>query len=449
MVNQKFGAILNMRTNKKNKRILSADASASLSLIIARIVYGVNWFNVSAIFPLIALEFSKDVSLLGSISAAFFIGIGLLQIPAGIFAVKYNPRISAIAGITISSTAVLLCGVVFSSSQLIWLRFIVGFGMAFFFSSAVILIARYGKRGFPGFSIGVMNSAHSMGGIIGIFAWIIIAQMVGWRLSLILSGILGLVTALLMIITIPRSNTTLRYDARMDNKHYQPAIKTEKFKISDALRVLSNRTLVCLGIILIGIQAAWAVELTFIVIYLENLGVLAEIAGIIASLPLIFAIVSAPLIGGFYDKVRDTRTVLLICGVGTSMAIAGLSLGSLYLIITSVILTGFFSGGAFTVVYEKARTLLIEGIPDHRNNATTTLEANRRNNRDKGNLINNPSYYDTLKVAWVNGLSLIGVLWMPIAFSYIAEESSFELAWILSAIVTALFILVPISKLSK
>jgi predicted MFS family arabinose efflux permease len=438
-----------MRTNKKNKRILSADASASFSLIIARIVYGINWFNVSAIFPLIALEFSKDVSLLGSISAAFFIGIGLLQIPAGIFAVKYNPRISAIVGITISSTAALLCGLVFSSSQLIWLRFIVGFGMAFFFSSAVILIARYGKKGFPGFSIGVMNSAHSMGGIIGIFAWIIIAQMVGWRLSLIMSGVLGLVTALLMIITLPRSNMTLRYDARMDNKDYQPATKTEKMKISDALRVLSNRTLVYLGIILIGIQAAWAVELTFIVIYLENLGLPAEIAGIIASLPLIFAIVSAPLIGGFYDKVRDTRTVLLICGVGTSMAVAGLSLGSLYLVITSVILTGFFSGGAFTVVYEKARTLSIEGIPDQRNNATNTLEANRRNNSDKGNFISNPSYYDTLKVAWVNGLSLIGVLWMPIVFSYIAEESSYELAWILSAVVTALFILVPISKLSK
>ena len=438
-----------MRTNKKDKRILSADASASFSLIIARIVYGINWFNVSAIFPLIALEFSKDVSLLGSITAAFFIGIGLLQIPAGIFAVKYNPRISAIVGITISSTAALLCGLVFSSSQLIWLRFIVGFGMAFFFSSAVILIARYGKKGFPGFSIGVMNSAHSMGGIIGIFAWIIIAQMVGWRLSLIMSGVLGLVTALLMIMTLPRSNMTLRYDARMDNKDYPPATKTEKMKISDALRVISNRTLVYLGIILIGIQAAWAVELTFIVIYLENLGLPAEIAGIIASLPLIFAIVSAPLIGGFYDKVRDTRTVLLICGVGTSMAIAGLSLGSLYLVITSVILTGFFSGGAFTVVYEKARTLSIEGIPDQRNNATNTLEANRRNNPDKGNFISNPSYYDTLKVAWVNGLSLIGVLWMPIIFSYIAEESSYELAWILSAVVTALFILVPISKLSK
>ncbi len=440
-----------MRTNKKNKMILSSDAKASFSLIFARIVYGINWFNIYAIFPLIALEFNNDVSLLGSISAAFFMGIGLFQIPAGIFAAKYNPRISAIVGITISSMAALLCGLVFSSSELIWLRFIVGFGMAFFFSSAVILIARHGKRGFPGFSIGLMNSAHSMGGIIGIFAWIIIAQMVGWRISLMLSGILGLVTALFMIMTIPRSDITLGYDARLDNKDSQPAKKAEKLKILDVLRVLSNRTLLYLGIILIGIQAAWAVELIFIVVYLENLGFSAELAGTIASLPLIFAIVAAPIIGGLHDKVRDTRTLLLICGIGTSMAIVGLSLGSLYLTITSVILTGFFSGGAFTVVYERARTLLIEGIPDHRNNATTTtLGANRRNiHNKKDNLLNYPSYYDTLKVAWVNGLSLIGVLWIPLIFTYVAEENSYELAWILSAAVTALFILVPLSKLSK
>jgi MFS family permease len=429
---------------------LGSDDSASSSLIITRIVYGINWFNVAAIFPLVALEFNKDVSLLGSASAAFFMGIGLFQIPAGIFAAKYNPRTSAIIGIIISSTAALLCGAISEALQLIWLRFAVGVGMAFFFSSAVILIAKYGKRGFPGFSIGIMNSAHSMGGIIGIFAWIILAQMVGWRLSLIFSGGLGLVTAFLMIMTIPRSDLTAEHDGRMDNnKAYRPTRQGEKLKISDALRVLSNRALAYLGLVLIGIQTAWAVELTFIVIYLQTLGFSAELAGIIAILPLVFAIVSAPLIGAFYDKVRDTRKVLFICGVGMTMAIAGLSLGSLYVIITSVILTGFFSGGAFTVVYEKARTLLIEGIPDPRTNSATTLEANRRNFQDKNNLVNDSSYYDTLKVAWVNGLSLIGVLWIPIVFSYVAQQRSYELAWILSALVTALFTIIPTSKLSK
>jgi MFS family permease len=429
---------------------LGSDDSASSSLIITRIVYGINWFNVAAIFPLVALEFNKDVSLLGSASAAFFMGIGLFQIPAGIFAAKYNPRTSAIIGIMISSTAALLCGAVSEASQLIWLRFTVGVGMAFFFSSAVILIAKYGKRGFPGFSIGIMNSAHSMGGIIGIFAWIILAQMVGWRLSLIFSGGLGLVTAFLMIMTIPRSDLTAEHDGRMDNnKAYRPTRQGEKLKISDAVRVLSNRALAYLGLVLIGIQTAWAIELTFIVIYLQTLGFSAELAGIIAILPLVFAIVSAPLIGAFYDKVRDTRKVLFICGVGMTMAIAGLSLGNLYVIITSVILTGFFSGGAFTVVYEKARTLLIEGIPDPRTNSATTLEANRRNFQDKDNLVNDSSYYDTLKVAWVNGLSLIGVLWIPIVFSYVAQQRSYELAWILSALVTALFTIIPTLKLSK
>ena len=429
---------------------MGSDDSASSSLIITRIVYGINWFNVAAIFPLVALEFNKDVSLLGSASAAFFMGIGLFQIPAGIFAAKYNPRTSAIIGIMISSTAALLCGAVSEASQLIWLRFTVGVGMAFFFSSAVILIAKYGKRGFPGFSIGIMNSAHSMGGIIGIFAWIILAQMVGWRLSLIFSGGLGLVTAFLMIMTIPRSDLTAEHDGRMDNnKAYRPTRQGEKLNISDAVRVLSNCALAYLGLVLIGIQTAWAIELTFIVIYLQTLGFSAELAGIIAILPLVFAIVSAPLIGAFYDKVRDTRKVLFICGVGMTMAIAGLSLGNLYVIITSVILTGFFSGGAFTVVYEKARTLLIEGIPDPRTNSATTLEANRRNFQDKDNLVNDSSYYDTLKVAWVNGLSLIGVLWIPIVFSYVAQQRSYELAWILSALVTALFTIIPTLKLSK
>jgi predicted MFS family arabinose efflux permease len=434
-----------MTTNNKSKKILSSDAEASLSLIVARIVYGINWFNISALFPLIALEFGKDVSLLGSMSAAFFIGVGLFQIPAGIFAATFNPRISAIVGIIITSAAALLSGLVSSSSQLIWLRFIVGFGMAFFFSSAIILIARYGKRGFPGFSIGVMNSAHSLGGIIGIFAWINIAQIVSWRPSLILSGVLGLGTALLMIMTIPRTKISVNDASKADDESYQPTRKGQKFKIFDALRVLSNGTLVCLGLILIGIQAAWAVELTFLVVYLGDLEFSVQVIGIIASLPLIFAIISAPLIGRFYDKARDTKAVLIICGIGTSMAIAGLSIDNLYVIITSVMLTGFFSGGAFTVVYEKARTVVIDGVIDHRKDTTfPSPKTDKRNFSEREHPLDKSSYFDTLKVAWVNGLSLIGVLWTPIAFSFVVEEGSYELAWILSAVITAVFVITPI-----
>jgi MFS family permease len=450
---------VHIQSENKGEMDMRSEATAAASLIIARILYGVNWFNVAAIFPLIALEFNKDVSLLGSVTAAFFIGVGLFQVPAGIFAAKYSPRTSAIFGIATSSAAALLYGLASEASQLIWLRFIVGFGMAFFFSSAIILIAKYGKRDFPGFSIGMMNSAHSMGGIIGIFGWIIIAQTLGWRTSLILSGALGLITALLMILAIPKGEkreVTIESGNRINNNKVNKPTRQEQLKISDVLRVLSNHLLLYLGLVLTGIQAAWALELTFVVVYLRNLGFSAEITGVIASLPLISAFVSAPLIGGIYDKIKDTRKVLVICGIGMSMAIAGISIDSLYIVIICTIFTGFFSGGAFTVVYAKARTLPILDIVDHKNKASAANlkgvnDDNNNNNNNHNSSINSSSYYyfDAIKIAWVNGLSLIGVLWMPIVFSYIVTQTGYELAWILSAAITALFILIPISKLSK
>ncbi len=443
-----------MRTNNRNNRLLSSEAQASLSLIVARIVYGVNWFNIASIFPFIALEFRGDVSLLGSISASFFIGIGLFQIPAGIFAARFNSGISAALGITVASGASLLSGLASSPLELALLRFIVGLGMAFFFSSAVILIARYGKRGSPGFSIGIMNSAHSMGGIIGIFGWIIIAQIVGWRFSLVVSGMLGLGTALFMIISIPdlkkkKLSNSNKINNKNDYPYQQSGTKEQKFKILNALKILSNPTLVYLGVVLIGIQSAWAVELTFIVVYLRSLGFSSEFAGVIASLPLFLSIFSAPLIGRFYDKTRDMSKMLLICGAGTSIAIAGLSVHNLYLIIASVVLTGFFSGGAFTVVYEKARTVSIVGALTDRNSRTTPISHSDRNSpRDiKKRHSNDSPYFDTLRIAWVNGLSLIGVLWTPIVFSHIVKEASYDMAWIFAAAVTALFVMTPIKFL--
>lgn len=427
--------------------------AAAPSLIIARIIYGVNWFNVAAIFPFIALEINKDVSLLGSITAAFLIGVGLFQIPAGIFAVKYSPRTSAIFGIATYSTASLLYAFASEASQLIWLRFIVGLGMAFFFSSAIILIARYGKRGFPGFSIGMMNSAHSMGGILGIFAWIMIAQTIGWRPSLILSGSLGLATVVLMIIAVPKEERepTIEHPNRIQNKVYKSKRQGE-LKAFRILRILSERPLIYLGIVLIGIQAAWALELTFIVVYLKSLGFSSEITGAIASLPLVFAIVSAPLIGGFYDKIRDSRKVLLICGTGMSLAVAGMATDSLYIIIACTISIGFFSGGAFTVVYEKARTLPILNIANDKNKAyppTDIAKSINIDNTHDPSVGSSSHYFDAIKVAWVNGLSLIGVIWMPVAFSNIATQVGYELAWILSSALIAMFVLVPIAKLSK
>jgi MFS family permease len=469
-------------TSNNHRFPYSADVSASVSIIIARVFYAVNWFNVAAIFPLLVLDFGQhDIGLLGSISAAFFIGVGMFQVPAGIFAARYSPRSMAIFGIGLSSSAALLYGFTSEASQLIWLRFIVGAGMALFFSSGVVLIAKHagGTKKSSGFSIGLLNSAHSAGGIIGLFGWIVIAQMVGWRSSLVLSGAIGIATALLMIIAIPSSAHRRPIskrppppaaDAAVNNNYSEsrdiispspPEAQAGGNRwpdISEIWGTLSNPSLIALGLVLTGIQASWALLLTFTIVYLQSLNIQLESAGVIASMALISAIVSAPLIGGYYDKkVKDSRKILLACGVGISAALAAMSIQILSVIIIAVIALGFFSGGAFTVAYAKARTIRTTARgrgQDERNNSVSLQHEERRgeDTSSYSSADKNKSSYNSsaLNVAWINGLSLIGILWMPLVFSLAVKSGGgYSNAWLLSAILAALFMFIPLQKVEK
>ena len=68
----------------------SAISSGTISLLIARIIYAINWFNIGSLFTFISKEFNQDVSYLGQLSGFFLLGIGLFQIPGGLFATKFG-----------------------------------------------------------------------------------------------------------------------------------------------------------------------------------------------------------------------------------------------------------------------------------------------------------------------------------------------------------------------
>ena len=164
------------------------------SLILGRVVYAINWLNMAAVFSLIAFEFQQDISGLGVVTAAFYIGTGAFQVPGGILAAKTGPRLTVIYGTTIASVFALLTGFARNIAEMAVLRFLVGAGMALVFAPAIVLVVRLMRKGSEGLGIGTYSSAFYLGSIIGLSGWAAIAVALGWRGSLIISGSLGLAT---------------------------------------------------------------------------------------------------------------------------------------------------------------------------------------------------------------------------------------------------------------
>jgi MFS family permease len=377
---------------------------ATLSLMLARVVYTINWFNIASIFYLVASDFKEDIAMLGIISASFLIGVGLFQVPAGIIAAKYGPRKIAIYGIMIASSAALVTGLASNTSQITLLRFIIGLGMACFFGPSVILVSRYLGKESEGLGIGLLNSAHALGGIIGLFGWVILAEHFGWRSTLILSGGLGISTAIILSSTLLRDADEIRNEF--------------KIKVSHVFSTLFNKSLIVLGITLLGFQAGSSMILTFSVFYfVDHLNINPIDAGLIGSLSLIVALVSSPFFGKLYDKIGNARNLLLISGIISASSLVGFATDSLYVITASILITGFFLSAGFVIVYAKAK------------------EINKAQPQ-----------YQTLAVSFVNGVSLFGVFWVPVLFSSIVSGVGYEMAWLLGALVIILLIL-PIVRL--
>jgi MFS family permease len=377
---------------------------ATFSLLFARIIYTVNWFNIASIFYLIALDFREDIATLGIISASFLIGVGLFQVPAGIIAAKYGLRNIAINGILIASTAALVTGLASGTMQISILRFLIGIGMACFFGPSVMLISKYLGKESEGLGIGLLNSAHALGGIVGLFGWVVLAEALGWRASLILSGVLGIASAIMLSRTLIKENVKISEDFRI--------------KVSDILKTIFNRSLIILGFTLLGFQAGANMILTFSVFYFVNhLNIPPVNAGLLSSVSLVVALGSSPLFGRIYDKIGNARYLLFISGIICAVSIVGFATGSIYIIIISIVTAGLFLSAGFVIVYVKAK------------------EINK-----------SQPQYQTLAVSYVNGLSLFGVFWIPVLFSIVANRVGYEVAWLMGG-VTMIFLILPVLKL--
>jgi MFS family permease len=400
------------------------------SLLLARIFYSANWFNIASIFFLIAYDLKLSISMLGLVTSSLIIGVGLFQVPAGIIAARYGADKLAVFGILLASSCALGTGLSENILQIALLRFMVGVGMACFFGPSVILISKFLGGRAEGLGIGLINSAHAIGGILGIFTWVVLAQLTGWRIGLVIGGALGLVTGIILSVSLSRTDPfSIHKKENLSPPIGEPSSDLEPKKISPKIGIsmsglrhtLFNKSLIILGTALLSFQAGSSIILTFVVLYLGGvLSIDYTVAGLIGSLNLVIALFSSPLFGLVYDRTRKAKKILIISGLSSAVSIWGMTIPSVYVIIPSMIFSAIFLSAGFVVVYAEAK----------RTNTIQSLDPK----------------YQTLAVSFVNGISLFGAFWVPFLFSFAAERFGFAIAWLLGGLIVLAFIL-PAFKL--
>jgi MFS family permease len=368
---------------------------AVATVLANRLFYSINWFSIPPIFYLIALDLHQPVSGLGLISSAFLVGIGFFQVPGAILSSKFGPKTMVITGMVILSVSALLCALVSSIELIALLRFFSGMGMALFFPPSIALMTSHARPGRAGFVLGLNNAIASLGGGIGLFAWALIGDSMGWRLSLVLIGGLGLVSTVFLFLNVPSDAPSQGFQLRLP----------------DLGRILLDRWLLLVGGVLLSYNIANTLVATFAEVYLhDSLGLSAGVAGGLGSLVILSGLFTAPLAGHFHDRVKRVKLVLVASGLAMALGVALASLATAAAVAVAAVTVGLASGVGYTFAFGTAWN-------------SAALKGQR-----------------AIALSWVNSVQLLFSFWAPYLFSFVVVGYGYQLAWLTGGLYTVVFI---------
>ena len=295
----------------------AAAARATGALIALRIGYAYNWFDIGPALPNIGSSFGVGPAQWGLLAAAFLVGAGLLQVPAGLLARRYGARTISLAGVGLLAVSAAACGAAPSFAVLLVLRLVAGVGAALFFSPAIGLVASLYPAGARGVPVGVFSSAFSVGAALGVVLGALLIPPLGWQLSLVVGGAMLGATTIVGLALIPTAAGA-------------PPPRSERPRkgVPAALRYPGTWAI---GIAFVGFEGATFATGQFVVPWGEAVeGWTAALAGAVGMMFILPSIIGGPIGGRIAERFANHRTQFLVAtllgaGVLALLPFAGLA----------------------------------------------------------------------------------------------------------------------------
>ncbi len=308
-------------------------------LLCARAVYAFNWYNVGAVLPLVQTSLHMTTAELGVVLAAFLVGAGVFQLPAGFAAMRWGGRRLSIAALVVMGLAGVASGFAPDWEVLALLRFAVGAGAALFFAPALQLVASYYPEGSRGPVIGLYNSGFGIGSGLSLVVGALLGERFGWPSALLVGGVALLAAAALLLLLLP----------------VEPPIPPRPFGSvwRDAQPIVRSRSLWTLSVGVGGLWGAYYIAAQFFPQYARASGATGSLvwAALVPAVLIAFDIVGGPVGGWFAERSADVRRLLLGWGIASGVLLAVvpfLGFATLWPLFATV---GFAEGVVFAGLY--------------------------------------------------------------------------------------------------
>lgn len=267
------------------------------AVMVSRLFYALNWYNISPALVPISQTFDVPFSYSGLALSSFLLGAGIFQLPAGIVSSRLGARRTALMGLYVMAASAIASAYSANFTELVVLRFMVGVGAAFYFSTAIAILNEIAPARIAGM-IGYYNASFNIGAGAGIIAFTPLIPIFGWRIDFLASGVAVLAAAIFLQLSIRRGPIYGGFEGR-----------------NIRARILDRRTWL-LGVGLVGL---WALNYT-LPEYFKSYGTLISInpniAGLMGGIIPIAGIAGGVLAGTIKHRNPLRLAAMLVVAIG-------------------------------------------------------------------------------------------------------------------------------------
>ena len=298
-------------------------------------------YGVNAILPAIRADLGISATEAGILSSAVFLGMAIFVMPFSYLGEQKSQRRTISLCAILWSGVTVACGFAGNVLTLAACRFGVGAGNSAYAALSTAMLTSWYKKSSWGATLGLYNTAMTIGGIIGMILFAAVADTMGWRMSFYIVGGISLVVSLLSLLLPDNKKLMDEQAAAAAAEGDKNEVKQVKLNLADTFKMLlGNKSLLIMcfaaGFAVMTLNISSTFQSTY---FVEGMGMSLTEAAAIATLSTPISLIVCPLGGVVLDKwyKKDRRARMwmpMICIAVTAVLLClGYKMGNIPMIV--------------------------------------------------------------------------------------------------------------------